>query len=99
MPKIKSVSTQYFAIPLAEVLTDAMHGDHSQFELITVTIALDDGSDGSGYTYTGGRGGRAIYAMIVHDLAPFIAGKDPGEMYAYDEDRLIDACARGRRAL
>jgi L-alanine-DL-glutamate epimerase-like enolase superfamily enzyme len=53
-----------------------MHGDHSHFELATATVMLDDGSKGTGYTYTGGRGGRSIHAMIVHDLAPFIIGKD-----------------------
>ncbi len=82
MPKIKSVSAQYFTVPLREVLTDAMHGDHSHFELITAKIKLDDGSEGVGYTYTGGRGGRAIHAMIVHDLAPFITGREAGEIGA-----------------
>jgi hypothetical protein len=28
------------------------------------------------YTYTGGRGGRAIQAMVQHDLAPEVAGMD-----------------------
>ena len=82
MPKIKAVSTRSFAIPLREVLTDAMHGDHSHFELVTATITLDDGSQGTGYTYTGGRGGRAIHAMIAHDLAPFLAGREAGEVEA-----------------
>ena len=82
MPRIQSVSTRYFAVPLREVLTDAMHGDHSHFELVTATVTLDDGSEGTGYTYTGGRRGRAIHAMIAHDLAPFIAGRDAREVEA-----------------
>ena len=76
MSDITSVHTQLFNVPLAEVLSDAKHGDHTHFELITVTIRLSDGSEGTGYSYTGGRGGRAIKAMIDHDLAPFLAGKD-----------------------
>lgn len=76
MNKIQKIDVQLFNVPLDEVLTDAKHGDHTHFELITATVTLEDGSQGTGYTYTGGRGGRAIEAMIVHDLAPFIMGED-----------------------
>ena len=83
--KISQVTTQHFNVPLAEVLTDAKHGDHTHFELITTTITLEDGSQGTGYTYTGGKGGRAIKAMIEHDLAPFILGQDATKIEAiYD---------------
>lgn len=76
MPSIKSVKVQHFQIPLEEVLVDAKHGNHTFFELVTVTIAIADGSEGTGYTYTGGKGGHAIAAMIRHDLAPLLIGKD-----------------------
>ncbi|WOO40855.1 enolase C-terminal domain-like protein [Rubellicoccus peritrichatus] len=76
MNKIKNITTRLFRVPLKEVLTDAKHGDHSHFELVTTTITLDDGAEGTGYTYTGGRGGRAIKAMINHDIAPDLIGKD-----------------------
>ena len=66
--KIEAISAQYFAVPLAEVLADAKHGDHTHFELITVDISAG-GITGTGYTYTGGRGGRAVHAMIEHDLS------------------------------
>lgn len=74
--KIQSIDAALFAVPLDEVLSDAKHGDHTHFELITATITLADGSQGTGYTYTGGRGGRAVLAMIEHDLAPFLIGQD-----------------------
>lgn len=76
MSKIASISVRLFHIPLAEVLVDAKHGDHTHFELVTATIRLADGSEGTGYTYTGGKGGFAIAAMIEHDLAPFLIGKN-----------------------
>ncbi len=76
MMQIESITTQIFDVPLAEVLTDAKHGDHTHFELVTATIRLKDGSEGTGYTYTGGKGGRAIAAMIQHDLTPFLIGQD-----------------------
>ncbi|RED95242.1 mandelate racemase/muconate lactonizing enzyme family protein [Marinoscillum furvescens] len=73
---IKSVETRLFEVPLPEVLSDAKHGDHFHFELVTVTITLEDGSQGTGYTYTGGKGGHAIKAMIDHDMAVALQGKD-----------------------
>ena len=73
---IKYIDVRLFAVPLSEVLTDAKHGDHTHFELVTVTVTLANGCRGTGYTYTGGKGGRAILAMIKHDLVPALIGKD-----------------------
>ncbi|MBT8361203.1 MAG: mandelate racemase/muconate lactonizing enzyme family protein [Desulfobacterales bacterium] len=73
---IKQIDTKLFAVPLPEVLADAKHGEHNHFELVTVTIMLADGTKGTGYTYTGGKGGRAIRAMIEYDLSPSLIGKD-----------------------
>ena len=85
MTKISHVTTTRFAIPLDEILSDAKHGDHTHFELITTTVRLENGDEGTGYTYTGGKGGHAIKAMIDHDLAPFLIGKDATEIEAlYD---------------
>lgn len=77
---IKKIETSLYRIPLSEVLSDAKHGDHSHFELITVTITLQNGQQGTGYTYTGGKGGYAILAMIYHDLAPALIGRDGGNV-------------------
>lgn len=76
MPIIENVESRLFRIPLAEVLSDARHGDHTHFELITVTIDLAGGLQGTGYTYTGGRGGHAVRAMIEQDLTPLLIGRD-----------------------
>lgn len=78
--QILEINTSRYNLPLAEVLTDAKHGNHTHFELITTTIKLEDGSTGTGYTYTGGRGGRAIKAMIEYDLTPFLIGKDADDV-------------------
>jgi len=83
--KIKHIKTQLFQVPLAEVLSDAKHGDHFFFELVTATVTLENGMQGTGYTYTGGKGGYAIKAMIEHDLAPAILGKDGSDIeHIYD---------------
>ena len=82
---IEKIETRLFAVPLPEVLSDAKHGDHSHFELVTVTVTLKNGQEGTGYTYTGGKGGRAIQAMINYDLAPALIGKDAAQI-----ERLYD---------
>ena len=86
MSAIASIDVRLFHIPLVEVLVDAKHGDHHIFELITATVHLEDGSSGTGYTYTGGKGGHAIAAMISHDLTPFLLGQS-----AMDVEGLYDA--------
>lgn len=73
--KIKNIDCKLFKVPLPEVMNDAKHGDHTHFELVTTTITLDDGTHGTGYTYTGGKGGHAIEAMVEHDLAPALIGR------------------------
>ncbi len=75
MARIDKVTTELFRLPLKEVLSDAMHGDHTHFELVITTIETSEGTSGSGYTYTGGKGGHSIKAMIDHDFAPFLIGK------------------------
>jgi L-alanine-DL-glutamate epimerase-like enolase superfamily enzyme len=85
MSRIDAVEVRLFRIPLDEVLVDARHGDHHFFELVTATVRLADGSAGTGYTYTGGKGGHAIAAMIEHDLAPFLTGQEATDVEALYE--------------
>ncbi|MCP4819832.1 MAG: mandelate racemase/muconate lactonizing enzyme family protein [Shimia sp.] len=85
MDKIEKIAVRRFDVPLAEVLVDAKHGDHTHFELVTVTITTASGAEGTGYTYTGGKGGRAIAAMIEHDLVPFLIGQDASNVEALYE--------------
>ena len=84
--KIKSVNNKIYRIPLSEALEDAKHGTHTHFELVTVTIHLEDGSEGTGYTYTGGRGGISIKAMLDHDIKPFLLDKDATEVELINEE-------------
>jgi len=88
MSKITSVKASLFNVPLAEVLVDAKHGTHTHFELITVTIETDDGLSGTGYTYTGGRGGYAVLAMIENDLVPFIQDRDAQDIEALYQEMI-----------
>ncbi|MDQ8201470.1 mandelate racemase/muconate lactonizing enzyme family protein [Pelagicoccus sp. SDUM812003] len=87
MSSIKSIETRIFNVPLAEVLVDAKHGNHTHFELLTVIVTLEDGRSGVGYTYTGGKGGHSIKAMIDNDLAPALVGQEGDEV-----ERVNDFC-------
>lgn len=78
--QIKDIKVRLFEVPLPEVLSDAKHGDHYHFELVTTTITLNDGSHGTGYTYTGGKGGRAIKAMIEYDFKEALIGKNGADI-------------------
>ncbi len=78
--KIASIKTRLFTVPLPEVLSDAKHGDHYHFELVTVTVTLEDGTEGTGYTYTGGKGGNAIKAMVEHDFTKALIGQDGADV-------------------
>ena len=85
MDRITHVNARLFAVPLPEVLTDAKHGDHHHFELITATIQLASGYQGTGYTYTGGKGGRAIWAVIEYDIAPALLQQNGQDIEAIDD--------------
>lgn len=83
--RITRMHTRLFHVPLPEVLTDAKHGDHSHFELVTVTVTLASGDAGTGYTYTGGKGGRAIHSVVEYDIKPALLGQNGRDIAAiYD---------------
>lgn len=76
MPRINSVVTGFFRVPLPEILTDSMHGIMRDFELVTATIRDEDGAEGVGYTFTVGRNGGAIANTIATEMAGVVTGLD-----------------------
>ncbi|MDP8923908.1 MAG: mandelate racemase/muconate lactonizing enzyme family protein [Chloroflexota bacterium] len=77
---IDRITTSYYRLPL-EPMGDAGHGLLDTEELILVEIAAN-GLVGHGYAYTIGRGGRAVRALIEHDLAPLLIGQDATDVEA-----------------
>ena len=71
---IERVTSSYYRVPI-EPSGDAGHGLLDHEELILVEVAAD-GLVGHGYAYTIGRGGRAVQALIEHDLASLLVGQD-----------------------
>ncbi|KGA01916.1 uroporphyrinogen decarboxylase [Cobetia amphilecti] len=88
MTTITGLEFQLFRVPLSEPMGDAKHGIHTVFELLTATIDTEEGYRGTGYTYTGGRGGHAILAMLEHDLGPWLLGRDSKDIATCYEDML-----------
>lgn len=75
--KIATVETTVYRLPLVSTMTDAMHGEHTHFEVIMVQIEADSGVRGIGYTYTIGKGGRAIKSLIDEAFKPLLIGANP----------------------
>ncbi|MER2492768.1 mandelate racemase/muconate lactonizing enzyme family protein [Catenovulum sediminis] len=99
MSNIKSVKTEYYQIPLAEVLSDAKHGDHTHFEIVVCRITCNDGIEGVGYTYTGGKGGRAIYSLVEDEIKPILIGADSARIAKLWEDMTYHLHYVGRGGL
>jgi L-alanine-DL-glutamate epimerase-like enolase superfamily enzyme len=77
MNAIASLTADHYRIPLPVVLSDSTHGDIAEFELVTVRVRDAAGAEGVGYTYTVGKGGAAIAALIARDLCPLAVGSEP----------------------
>ena len=75
MSPISRVRNRLFRVPLDIVLTDATHRNHTHFELITSTITLADGSEGTGYTTPEGEAVMGSKRCSIRTLA-FLLGKD-----------------------
>jgi len=82
MMTIASIGVDHYRIPLPVVLSDSTHGDIGEFELVTVRLRDTAGTEGLGYTYTVGRGGAAIAALIERDLRPLVIGAEPDRIEA-----------------
>ncbi len=78
--KIERVKTAYYRLPL-EPMGDAGHGAIDTEELITLELHAE-GLTGRGYSYTIGRGGRAVLSLIDQDIAPMILGQDATDIRA-----------------
>lgn len=77
---IEGIEAAYYRLPLPPS-GDAGHGQIDAEELVTVALRAD-GLVGHGYAYTIGRGGRAVLALIEHDLAPLLVGQDAADVEA-----------------
>src|SRR3712207_7865640 len=76
MSRISSIEPGFYRIPLPTILTDSMHGEMRAFELNTVRIRDAEGAEGMGYTFTVGRNGAAIDAILSREMPEIVGGED-----------------------
>ena len=74
--RITALQSDHYLVPLPRVLSDSTHKAISHFELVTVRVRDAEGAEGVGYTYTVGRGGAAVHALVGRDLVPVLLGRD-----------------------
>jgi L-alanine-DL-glutamate epimerase-like enolase superfamily enzyme len=76
MPHIVSLESGYYRVPLEAELSDSTHGQMLEFELNTLRVRDADGAEGVGYTFTVGRNGAAIEALLVRDFPDLALQED-----------------------
>jgi L-alanine-DL-glutamate epimerase-like enolase superfamily enzyme len=76
MAALTAIEPGFYRLPLPTALTDSMHGEMLAFELNTVRVRDADGAEGVGYTFTCGRNGAAIDAVLRRDFPEVALGED-----------------------
>ena len=76
MARIEAIEAGFYRVPLPVLLTDSMHGEMRAFELNTVRVRDADGAEGTGYTFTVGRNGAAIDAILTREMPEILLGLD-----------------------
>ncbi|MCW5749186.1 MAG: mandelate racemase/muconate lactonizing enzyme family protein [Alphaproteobacteria bacterium] len=75
MPRIAAIDPGFYRIALPVVLSDSTHGSIAAFELNTVRVRDAEGAEGVGYTYTVGRNGAAVHAILDREFREVMAGE------------------------
>ncbi|MBV9107740.1 MAG: mandelate racemase/muconate lactonizing enzyme family protein [Verrucomicrobia bacterium] len=76
MPDLAEILPGHYRIALPTPLSDSMHGRLVAFELNTVRLRDSEGAGGTGYTFTCGRNGSAIHALLHNDFPDLVIGQD-----------------------
>lgn len=76
MAMLRTIKAGHYRIPLEVALTDSTHGVMTAFEIVTVRVEDEDGQTGTGYTYTTGRNGGAIFDILSREIPDLVVGMD-----------------------
>jgi L-alanine-DL-glutamate epimerase-like enolase superfamily enzyme len=74
MTTIDECDVSLYDVPNRESLDDATQSFDS-LELVVATLVTTDGVEGTGFTYTIGRGGSAIAHLLESTIAPIVIGE------------------------
>jgi L-alanine-DL-glutamate epimerase-like enolase superfamily enzyme len=76
MAILRAIETGFYRVPLPTVLTDSTHGEMRDFEQNTVRVRDADGAEGVGYSFTVGRNGAAVDAVLAREIGGIVPGQD-----------------------
>jgi L-alanine-DL-glutamate epimerase-like enolase superfamily enzyme len=88
MTRITSVEVWRVDLPPPVPRSDAIQSFVVQ-ETPMLRLTCDDGSQGTGYSYTIGTGGSSVVALLADHLAPRLVGRDPACIEAIWRDLLF----------
>ena len=88
MTAIQRVEIFHVDLPPPVPRSDAIQSFVTQ-ETPIVRITADDGSQGTGYSYTIGTGGSSVIALLRDHLAPRLIGRDPAQIERIWRDLLF----------
>jgi L-alanine-DL-glutamate epimerase-like enolase superfamily enzyme len=92
MTQIVAVEALRIDLPPPVPRSDAIQSFVTQ-ETPMVRLTMDDGSQGTGYSYTIGTGGSSVVALLRDHLAPRLIGRDPSEIEAIWRDLMFSTHA------
>jgi len=92
MTRIIAVEIWRVDLPPPVPRSDAIQAFVTQ-ETPMVRLTMDDGSQGTGYSYTIGTGGSSVVALLRDHLAPRLIGRDPAEIEAIWRDLMFSTHA------
>jgi L-alanine-DL-glutamate epimerase-like enolase superfamily enzyme len=81
MTRIVAIDIWRIDLPPPVPRSDAIQSFVTQ-ETPMLRLTCDDGSQGTGYSYTIGTGGSSVVALLRDHLAPRLIGRDPAEIEA-----------------
>ena len=81
MTRVTAVEVWRVDLPPPVPRSDAIQSFVTQ-ETPMVRLTMDDGAQGTGYSYTIGTGGSSVVALLRDHLAPRLIGRDPAEVEA-----------------
>ena len=88
MTVISAVESWRVDLPPPVPRSDAIQAFVTQ-ETPMVRLTMDDGSQGTGYSYTIGTGGSSVVALLRDHLGPRLIGRDPAEIEALWRDLMF----------
>lgn len=94
--RIQNIDAIAVSVPLSIVTSMSSRTVHAR-EYVIVTVQSDSGARGTGYTYAGTTGARAVRDIVLHTLVPTLRGRLVHDIEGAWKDLYQEALLIGRR--